>query len=118
MTSLAEIEAVEVYTTKEPCNPQARIMMEYKGMVMVSKIKGIKKNQLLGDMGSSLAKMAGFEFDSMTKQANDARSDLVFELKEKAAILGANAIVDFRLTYFSSLRKIINNSKILICFSE
>merc|ERR1712241_1004464 len=73
MASQAQVQAVEVYTTNEPCMMKA---MEYKGLVLASKVKS---RNVFSDIGAGFKSMVGGE------------------LKEKAANIGANAVVGLRM---------------------
>merc|ERR1712227_902805 len=69
MASQSQVQAVEVYTTNGPCMNKT---MEYKGLVIASKAKS-------------------------RNMSSDIRDELIWELKEKAANIGANAIVGLRM---------------------
>ena len=72
---------MEVYTTNEPCMVKA---MNYKGLVVASKITaGIKS-------------LVGGEIKGMTKLRSELREELLWELKEKAENILANAVVGLR----------------------
>ena len=90
MASQAAIEAVEVYTTNEPCMAQT---LEYKGLVMASKVKS---RNMFSDIGSGFKSLVGGEIKGLSKLTSDVRNELIWELKEKAANDGANAIVGLR----------------------
>ena len=90
MASQAQVQAVEVYTTNEPCMVKA---MEYKGLVLASKVKS---RNVFSDIGAGFKSMVGGEIKGMSKLTSDLRDELLWELKEKAANLGANAVVGLR----------------------
>ena len=90
MASQAVIEAVEVYTTNEPC---MAVTTEYKGLLMASKVKS---RNMFSDIGSGFKSMIGGEIKGLSKLTADVRNELIWELKEKAAEAGANAIVGLR----------------------
>ena len=90
MASQAHIEAVEVYTTNEPCMAST---IEYKGLVMSSKVKS---RNMFSDIGSGFKSLVGGEIKGLSKLTSDIRDELIWELKEKAANIGANAIVGLR----------------------
>ena len=90
MASQAQVQAVEVYTTNEPCMVKA---MEYKGLVLASKVKS---RNVFSDIGAGFKSMVGGEIKGMSKLTSDLRDELLWELKEKAANVGANAIVGLR----------------------
>ena len=81
---------VEVYTSDQPCMAQN---MRYRGLVMVSKVKS---RNALSDIGSGFKSMVGGEIKGLSKLTSDVRDELIQELKEKAAELGANAIIGLR----------------------
>merc|ERR1712173_520451 len=83
MASQAQVQAVEVYTTNEPCMVKS---MEYKGLVLASKVKS---RNVLSDIGAGFKSMVGGEIKGMSK--------LTRELREKAANIGANAVVGLRM---------------------
>ena len=83
-------EHVEVYTSDQPCMAQN---MRYRGLVMVSKVKS---RNALSDIGSGFKSMVGGEIKGLSKLTSDVRDELIQELKEKAAELGANAIIGLR----------------------
>jgi len=91
MASQASIEAVEVYTTNEPCMAKS---MEYKGLVMASKVKS---RNMFSDISSGFKSLVGGEIKGLSKLTSNIRDELLYELKEKAATLGANAIVGLRM---------------------
>ena len=51
---------------------------------------------MFSDIGSGFKSMIGGEIKGLSKLTADVRDELIYELKEKAAILGANAIVGLR----------------------
>ena len=83
-------EHVEVYTSDQPCMAQN---MRYRGLVMVSKVKS---RNAFSDIGSGFKSMVGGEIKGLSKLTSDVRDELIQELKEKAAELGANAIIGLR----------------------
>ena len=90
MAKQVDIDAVEVYTTNNPCMARTQ---EYKGLVIASKVKS---RNMFSDIGSGFKSMIGGEIKGLSKLTADVRDELIYELKEKAAILGANAIVGLR----------------------
>ena len=90
MASQAQVQAVEVYTVNEPCMVKA---MEYKGLVLASKVKS---RNVFSDIGAGFKSMVGGEIKGMSKLTSEIREELLWELKEKAANIGANAIVGLR----------------------
>merc|ERR1712111_341689 len=91
MASQASIEAVEVYTTNEPCMAQT---LEYKGLVMASKVKS---RNMFSDIGSGLKSLVGGETKGLSKLTAAVRDELLWEMKEKAVELGANAVIGLRM---------------------
>ena len=83
-------EHVEVYTSDQPCMAQN---MRYRGLVMVSKVKS---RNAFSDIGSGFKSMVGGEIKGLSKLTSDVRDELIQELKEKVAELGANAIIGLR----------------------
>lgn len=83
-------EHVEVYTSDQPCMAQN---MRYRGLVMVSKVKS---RNAFSDIGSGFKSMVGGEIKGLSKLTSDVRDELIQELKEKAAELGANAVIGLR----------------------
>ena len=83
-------EHVEVYTSDQPCMAQN---LRYRGLVMVSKVKS---RNAFSDIGSGFKSMVGGEIKGLSKLTSDVRDELIQELKEKAAELGANAIIGLR----------------------
>ena len=90
MASQAQVQAVEVYTTNEPCMVKS---MEYKGLVRASKVKS---RNVFSDIGAGFKSMVGGEIKGMSKLTSELRDELLWELKEKAANIGANAVVGLR----------------------
>lgn len=90
MASQAQVQAVEVYTTNEPCMVKS---MEYKGLVLASKVKS---RNVFSDIGAGFKSMVGGEIKGMSKLTSELRDELLWELKEKAANIGANAVVGLR----------------------
>merc|ERR1711899_553754 len=91
MASQAQVQAVEVYTTNEPCMVKS---MEYKGLVLASKVKS---RNVFSDIGAGFKSMVGGEIKGMSKLTSELRDELLWELKEKAANIGANAVVGLRM---------------------
>ena len=54
MASKAQIEAVEVYTTTEPCMSKS---LQYKGLVLASKVKS---RNMFSDIGSGFKSLVFF----------------------------------------------------------
>ena len=90
MASKAQIEAVEVYTTTEPCMSKS---LQYKGLVLASKVKS---RNMFSDIGSGFKSLVGGEVKGLSKLTSDVRDELLWELKENAANIGANAVVGLR----------------------
>ena len=91
MASQAQVQAVEVYTTNEPCMNKT---LEYKGLVLASKVKS---RNMFSDIGCGFKSLVGGEIKGLSKLTSDIRDELLWELKEKAANIGANAIVGLRM---------------------
>merc|ERR1712038_1508939 len=91
MASQAQIQAVEVYTTNEPCMSKS---LQYKGLVLASKNKS---RNMFSDIGSGFKSLDGGEVKGLSMLTSDLREELLQELKEKAAQAGANAIVGLRM---------------------
>merc|ERR1711913_46014 len=91
MASQGEISAVEVYTTNEPVMAK---QIHYKGMILVSKNKS---RNMFSDIGSGFKSLVGGEIKGLSKLTSDLRDELLWELKEKAATAGANAVVGLRM---------------------
>merc|ERR1712066_128069 len=91
MASQGEISAVEVYTTNEPVMAK---QIHYKGMILVSKNKS---RNMFSDIGSGFKSLVGGEIKGLSKLTSDLRDELLWELKEKAAQAGANAVVGLRV---------------------
>merc|ERR1711915_111612 len=91
MASQGEVSAVEVYTTNEPVMAKN---MEYKGLLLVSKVKS---RNMFSDIGSGLKSLVGGEIKGLSKLTADIREELLWELKEKAVGVGANAVVGLRM---------------------
>merc|ERR1712110_238889 len=90
MGDMASSDAVQVYTTNTPCGA---VTQEYKGLVMASKVKS---RNAFSDIGNGLKSLVG-EIKGLSKLTRDVREELIKELKETAAELGANAIVGLRM---------------------
>jgi len=84
-------DGVEVYTSEGPCGAAST---QYRGLVMVSKVKS---RNAFSDIRSGFKSLAGGEIKGLTKLTSDVREELIQELKEKAANLGANAVVGLRM---------------------
>jgi len=91
MASQGEVAAVEVYTTNEPVMVKN---MEYKGMLLASKVKS---RNMFSDIGSGFKSLVGGEIKGLSKLTADIREELLWELKEKAVQVGANAIIGLRM---------------------
>ena len=87
MASQGEIAAVEVYTTNEPVMAKE---IEYKGMLLVSKVKS-------SNMFSNIGSGSKVRIKGLSKLTSDIREELLLELREKAVQAGANAIVGLRM---------------------
>ena len=79
-----------MYTTNTPCGA---VTQEYRGLVMASKVKS---RNAFSDIGSGLKSLVGGEIKGLSKLTKDVREELLQELREKAAELGANAVVGLR----------------------
>ena len=90
MASQGEVAAVEVYTTNEPSMAKD---VQYKGMILVSKNKS---RNMFSDIKSEFKSLVGGEIKGLSKLTSDLRDELLWELKEKAAQAGANAVVGLR----------------------
>merc|ERR1712066_437129 len=90
-TKMASSDRVQVYTTNTPCGA---VTQEYKGLVMASKVKS---RNAFSDIGSGLKSLVGGEIKGLSKLTRDVREELINELKETAAEMGANAIVGLRM---------------------
>merc|ERR1712223_1530750 len=88
---MASSDRVQVYTTNTPCGA---VTQEYKGLVMASKVKS---RNAFSDIGSGLKSLVGGEIKGLSKLTRDVREELINELKETAAEMGANAIVGLRM---------------------
>merc|ERR1711936_715469 len=91
MASQSQVQAVEVYTTNEPCMNKS---LEYKGLVLASKVKS---RNMFSDIGSGFKSLVGGEIKGLSKLTSDIRDELLWEIKEKAANIGANAVVGLRM---------------------
>merc|ERR1712215_57027 len=91
MASQGAIAAVEMYTTDLP--PMAK-EVAYKGMLIVSKVKS---RNIFSDIGSGLKSLVGGEIKGLSKLTSDVREELLVEIKQKAAEVGANAVVGIRM---------------------
>ena len=56
----------------------------------------VKSRNAFSDIGSGLKSLVGGEIKGLSKLTRDVREELLRELKETAAELGANAIVGLR----------------------
>ena len=90
MASKAQIEAVEIYTTTEPCMSKS---LQYKGLVLASKVKS---RNMFSDIGSGFKSLVGGEVKGLSRLMSDVWDELLWELKEKAANIGANAVFGLR----------------------
>merc|ERR1711902_381464 len=80
---MASSDRVQVYTTNTPCGA---VTQEYKGLVMASKVKS---GNAFSDIGSGLKSLVGGEIKGLSKLTRDVREELINELKETAAEMGA-----------------------------
>jgi len=85
------VAKVETYTTMEPVGS---VKMEYKGMLVVSKVK---TRNMFSDIGSGLKSLVGGELKGLSKLTQSIREELLYEIKEKAVEVGANAVVGIRM---------------------
>ena len=85
--------SIEVYTVNEPCGAAS---VQYKGLLIVSKCKS---RNMFSDIGSGFKSMIGGEIKGLSKLTADVRDELIAEIKEKAAELGANAVVGLRYVF-------------------
>ena len=98
---------IELYTSMEPV---MATHIEYKGMLMCSKVKS---RNMFSDIGSGenqiestnpyilnfvkgLKSLVGGEIKGLSKLTSDVREELLTELKEKAEAVGANAVIGLR----------------------
>merc|ERR1712025_1157634 len=86
-----QLDRIEVYTSDQPCMAQN---MQYRGLVVVSKVKS---RNVFSDIGSGLKSMVGGEIKGLSKLTSDVREELIAEIKQKAAQVGANAVVGIRM---------------------
>ena len=56
----------------------------------------VKSRNAFSDIGSGLKSLVGGEIKGLSKLTRDVREELIRELKETAAEMGANAIVGLR----------------------
>ena len=56
----------------------------------------VKSRNAFSDIGSGFKSMVGGEIKGLSKLTSDVRDELIQELKEKAAELGANAVIGLR----------------------
>merc|ERR1719290_372520 len=91
MAHQGQAAAVELFTTETPCMNKT---MEYKGLVIASKVKS---RNMFSDIGSGFKSLVGGEIKGLSKLTSDLRDELLWELKEKAAQAGANAVVGLRM---------------------
>merc|ERR1712210_66690 len=82
---------VETYTSLAPVGA---LTQEYKGLLVVSKVKS---RNVFSDIGSGLKSMVGGEIKGLSKLTSDVREELLVEIKQKAAEVGANAVVGIRM---------------------
>merc|ERR1712037_621251 len=73
---------VETYTSLAPVGA---LTQEYKGLLVVSKVKS---RNVFSDIGSGLKSMVGGEIKGLSKLTSDVREELLVEIKQKAAELG------------------------------
>ena len=71
MASKAQIEAVEVYTTTEPCMSKS---LQYKGLVLASKVKS---RNMFSDIGSGFKSLVGGEVKGLSKLTSDVKDELL-----------------------------------------
>jgi uncharacterized protein YbjQ (UPF0145 family) len=102
MASQGEIAAVEVYTSNEPAMARE---IEYKGMLLVSKVKS---RNMFSDIKSDLKSLVGGEIKGLSKLTADIREELLLELREKAVQAGANAIVGLRMETNSIVEGVVD----------
>merc|ERR1711997_4787 len=82
---------VETYTSLAPVGA---LTQEYKGLLVVSKVKS---RNVFSDIGSGFKSMVGGEIKGLSKLTSDVREELLVEIKQKAAEVGANAVVGIRM---------------------
>ena len=102
MASQRETAAVEVYTSNKPAMARE---IEYKGMLLVSKVKS---RNMFSDMKSELKSLVGGEIKGLSKLTADIREELLLELREKAVQAGANAIVGLRMETNSIVEGVVD----------
>ena len=88
---MVSFKDVEVYTTNEPAMTKN---LEYRGLVMVSKVKS---RNIFSDISSCFISCCGGEIKDLSKLTKEVREELLEELKEKAVGVGANAVVGVRM---------------------
>ena len=81
---------MEVYTTNEPCMVKA---IKYKGLVLARKAKC---RNAFSEITAGIKSLVGGEIKGMTKLRSELREELLWELKEKAENILANAVVGLR----------------------
>merc|ERR1712059_22233 len=85
------ISAVETYTTDSPVGA---VTQEFKGLLVVSKVK---TRNVMSDIGSGLKSLVGGELKGLSKLTQTIREELLYEIKEKAVEMGANAVIGIRM---------------------
>jgi len=77
-------------------NVEGRRVVEYKGLVAGEAILGAN---LFRDLFASIRDIVGGRAGSYEKVLNDARQTAVAEMTDKAAALGANAVIAVDIDY-------------------
>ncbi len=77
-------------------NVEGRRVVEYKGLVAGEAILGAN---LFRDLFASIRDIVGGRAGSYEKVLNDARQTAVADMTDKAAALGANAVIGVDLDY-------------------
>merc|ERR1712080_545912 len=90
-TNVRNMGEVETYTSLAPVGA---LTQEYRGLLVVSKVKS---RNVFSDIGSGLKSMVGGEIKGLSKLTSDVREELLVEIKQKAAEVGANAVVGIRM---------------------
>eukprot|EP00092_Neocalanus_flemingeri_P012537 GFUD01013512.1.p1 GENE.GFUD01013512.1~~GFUD01013512.1.p1 ORF type:complete len:292 (-),score=91.73 GFUD01013512.1:476-1351(-) len=94
-----DFAAVEVYTTNKPLNAK---QIEYKGMVVASKVKSMS---MFSDIGQDLDKG---EITGLPKLMTNMREEVLKELRRKAVKVGANAIIGIKMETNSIVEGILD----------
>lgn len=77
-------------------NLEGKEIIEYKGIVFGEVIVGVN---MFKDIAAGLRNIFGGRSESYEKELNEARTNALKELSERASILGANAVVGIDVDY-------------------